>query len=81
MPQQFHIKGKIISKEKIVPGIVIGNMADWDGEWRQWFLVDISKSFERLFCRNIVHICLGKDLSETLIELDVADESGSKFER
>ena len=44
-------------------------------------LVDISKSFERLFCRNIVHICLGEDLSETLIELDVADESGSKFER
>ena len=38
MPQQFHIKGKIISKEKIVPGIVIGNMGDWDGEWRQWFL-------------------------------------------
>jgi cytochrome P450 len=45
-------------------------------------LVDISKSFERLFCKNIVHICFGEDISETLIEIDVLiDPSGSKYER
>ena len=44
--------------------------------------VDIGKSFERLFCRIIVHICFGEDISETLIEIDIAsDPKGSKFER
>ena len=44
--------------------------------------VDIGKSFERLFCRIIVHICFGEDISETLIEIDIAsDPKGSKYER
>ena len=28
-------------------------------------VVDISESIEKLFCRNIVHIVLGEDISET----------------
>ena len=44
--------------------------------------VDIGKSFERLFCRIIVHICFGEDISETLIEMDIAsDPKGSNYER
>ena len=45
-------------------------------------IVDIGKSFERLFCRIIVHICFGEDISETLIEIDVAsDPKSSEYER
>ena len=44
--------------------------------------VDIGKSFERLFCRIIVHMCFGEDISETLIEIDIASDSkGSEYER
>ena len=39
-------------------------------------------SFERLFCRIIVHICFGEDISQTLIDIDIAaDPKGSKYER
>ena len=36
-------------------------------------VVDIAKSFEKLFCRNIVHIILGEDISETYIEIENYD--------
>ena len=45
-------------------------------------IVDIAKSFEKLFCRNIVHICFGEDISEILIDADCAiDGNGFKYER
>ena len=45
-------------------------------------IVDIAKSFEKLFCRNIVHICFGEDISEILIDADCAiDGNGLKYER
>ena len=33
-------------------------------------IVDIAKSFEKLFCRNIVHICFGEDVSDMPVEID-----------
>ena len=36
-------------------------------------VVDIAKSFERLFCRNIVHICFGEDISATELDVEVAE--------
>ena len=36
-------------------------------------VVDIAKSFEKLYCRNIVHIILGEDISETYIEIEIWD--------
>ena len=45
-------------------------------------IVDIAKSFEKLFCRNIVHICFGEDISEILIDADCAiDGNGFQYER
>jgi cytochrome P450 len=32
--------------------------------------IDIAKVFERLFCRNIVHICFGEDVSTMQIDYD-----------
>ena len=37
-------------------------------------IVDISRSFERLYCRNIVYICFGEDISETEVEFEYVDE-------
>ena len=43
-------------------------------------IVDISKSFERLYCRNIVYICFGEDISETEVEFEYVDEAeGSSY--
>ena len=33
-------------------------------------IVDIAKSFERLFCRNIVYISFGEDISDTEVEIE-----------
>ena len=45
-------------------------------------IVDIGMSFERFICKIIVHICFGEDISQTLIEIDIAsDPKGSKYER
>ena len=38
-------------------------------------IVDIAKSFERLYCRNIVYICFGEDISETEVEIEYSDEA------
>ena len=43
---------------------------------------DIAVSFEKLFCRNIVHISFGEDVSDMKIEIDfLKNPTGSEFAR
>ena len=44
--------------------------------------VDIACDYEKIFCRNIVHICFGEDVSDMKFEIDVRKEKPSyEFER
>ena len=36
-------------------------------------VVDITESIEKLFCSNIVHIVLGEDISDTILEIEDHD--------
>ena len=40
-------------------------------------VVDIGFTFEKLFCRNIIHICFGEDVSDMQIEMDFRKSPGS----
>ena len=46
-------------------------MQDIEDSQNSEIVVDLAMVFEKLFCRNIVHICFGEDVAEDLlIEMD-----------
>ena len=57
----------------------LANMiAKWDNEITASsdgkMTIDMALVFEELFCRNIVHICFGEDVSDMLIETEFPND-------
>ena len=67
-------KMTLVIKEK-VQNWIDKRHAEIDASSDKKAVVDIAKSFERLFCRNIVHVCFGEDISATEIEIEYADKA------
>ncbi len=44
-------------------------------------MIDAGVVFEELFCRNIVHICFGEDITDMQFDVDVLSESGDELIR
>ena len=62
----------IVIKEKVQDWIDKRN-AEIEASSDRKAVVDVAKPFERLFCRNIVHICFGEDISATELEIEVVE--------
>ena len=41
-------------------------------------IIDLPVEFEDLFCRNIVQICFGEDVSDSLVEVEFPNEDSKE---
>ena len=56
--------------------------AEIESSQNQQTVIDIAVEFEKLLCRNIVHICFGEDVSDMEFDFDVrVTEDGKDFVR